>query len=666
MSDIRSTNCEPLIDAYCVNSPPETPSTGSETSSDEDYFNDPTPPAKYELYIPAPSHLNREGAFRYHLTTRNFFAWMYEKPVVGDRLGEALISLLERMNTFRVDEDENLDDMLAYIDGQEYTDFRSCPDHALAVLQFAEKFELLDLWRDSFCHCAGMNDKLPSSAEFEFVSRQSKALIVRAQLEMELRLENAGRSLGNFLEDDLSGAYLGLGKHAQMHMDRFRSFILSFYVAKNGYWPPERATPTSTSLPKSTYRSMYFEFRNLYEYLVDNNSSNRTADGGICVLQNIKAFDKRNKYISLPQTLPLVPEIPSNLHLRAHRSKSVRKLFSHSATKAERRAITLAALSAATNPNDYKVMDCGLVREYLRFEKSWTAKEEDRSVSSSDARKVRWILIYAILQTLISVTRAPPEVRDTEDVPYPLCCQVAGTPPWEFGEKQKRRTKNSGRLGKVEEKVNEEDRRRVAFTTNAIEIQPDEADLFAPKPAPLSYTPKTTTMAPAAAAATAQPRPPPSLPRKVSITKDLALRSPQPQKPNLVDTFVRNYSRESVSGNSSPQGSSSPGGDSTTSSKGRSSPVSPLRSESAWSAKSGESGGDGMEHASVCGSESCYGDESGVELGGKDGGRAKMEREREREMMKSWPPVRWDSVRSAMTAGEMGKVNPEVDMYIWG
>lgn len=483
---------------------------------------------------------------------------------------------------------------------------------------------------------------------------------------MELRLENAGRSLGNFLEDDLSGAYLGLGKHAQMHMDRFRSFILSFYVAKNGYWPPERATPTSTSLPKSTYRSMYFEFRNLYEYLVDNNSSNRTADGGICVLQNIKAFDKRNKYISLPQTLPLVPEIPSNLHLRAHRSKSVRKLFSHSATKAERRAITLAALSAATNPNDYKVMDCGLVREYLRFEKSWTAKEEDRSVSSSDARKVRWILIYAILQTLISVTRAPPEVRDTEDVPYPLCCQVAGTPPWEFGEKQKRRTKNSGRLGKVEEKVNEEDRRRVAFTTNAIEIQPDEADLFAPKPAPLSYTPKTTTMAPAAAAATAQPRPPPSLPRKVSITKDLALRSPQPQKPNLVDTFVRNYSRESVSGNSSPQGSSSPGGDSTTSSKGRSSPVSPLRSESAWSAKSGESGGDGMEHASVCGSESCYGDESGVELGGKDGGRAKMEREREREMMKSWPPVRWDSVRSAMTAGEMGKVNPEVDMYIWG
>ena len=165
--DIQSSNSDPLIDAYSGSGSPETPSAASEVSSDEDYFTDPTPPAKYELYIPAPSHLDREGAFRYHLATRNFFAWMYEKPLVGDRLGEALISLLDRMNTFRLDEDDNLDDILAYIDGQEYTDFRSCPDHALAVLQFAERFELLELWRDSFCHCAGMSVELPLSAEFE-------------------------------------------------------------------------------------------------------------------------------------------------------------------------------------------------------------------------------------------------------------------------------------------------------------------------------------------------------------------------------------------------------------------------------------------------------------------------------------------------------------------
>ena len=119
------------------------------------------------MYIPAPSHLSRDEAFRYHLTTRNFFAWLYERPLVGDRLGEALIALLERMNEYRPNQDENQEDLLVFIDGQEYSDFRECPDHALAVLHFAEKFELRDLWTDAFVHCAGMNNDLSSSAEFD-------------------------------------------------------------------------------------------------------------------------------------------------------------------------------------------------------------------------------------------------------------------------------------------------------------------------------------------------------------------------------------------------------------------------------------------------------------------------------------------------------------------
>lgn len=128
---------------------------------------------KYEIYIPAPAHLSREDAFNYHVTTRNFFAWMFEKPLVGTELGEALISLLDRMSDFRLDEEESQDDLLAYIDGQGYADFRECPDHALAVLRFAEKCEFRDLWTDAFVHCVGMNDRLVSSAEFEVGGIQS-------------------------------------------------------------------------------------------------------------------------------------------------------------------------------------------------------------------------------------------------------------------------------------------------------------------------------------------------------------------------------------------------------------------------------------------------------------------------------------------------------------
>lgn len=91
---------------------------------------------------------------------------MFEKPLVGSRLGESLISLSERMDEYRSYPQENQDDILAFIDGQEYSDFRDCPDHALAILQFAEKSELRELWTDAFVHCAGMNNDLLTSAEF--------------------------------------------------------------------------------------------------------------------------------------------------------------------------------------------------------------------------------------------------------------------------------------------------------------------------------------------------------------------------------------------------------------------------------------------------------------------------------------------------------------------
>ena len=170
LSDIQSSNCRPLLQRYYSESMPNSASTSpeSETSADAtDYFGDTSPPAKHELYIPAPTHLSREEAFQYHLTTRNFFAWMYEKPLVGDRLGRTLTSLLERMNEYRPNLEDNQDDILSYVDDQGYTDFRDHPDHALALLQFAEAFQYRELWTDAFVHCTGMNDQLDISAEFE-------------------------------------------------------------------------------------------------------------------------------------------------------------------------------------------------------------------------------------------------------------------------------------------------------------------------------------------------------------------------------------------------------------------------------------------------------------------------------------------------------------------
>lgn len=57
-------------------------------------------------------------------------------------------------------------------------------------------------------------------------------------------------------------------------------------------------------------------------------------------------------------------------------------------------------------------------------------KSEKKNISAIEARKVRWVLIYTIYQTLLSVTRVPEEVHDPKNVPYCLSVTTTGCPPW--------------------------------------------------------------------------------------------------------------------------------------------------------------------------------------------------------------------------------------------
>lgn len=60
---------------------------------------------------------------------------------------------------------------------------------------------------------------------WQSTSSASKAMIMRSSLEMNVRLERAGRSLGDFLEEDLSRAYLGVGTDARVHLGNKSSSI---------------------------------------------------------------------------------------------------------------------------------------------------------------------------------------------------------------------------------------------------------------------------------------------------------------------------------------------------------------------------------------------------------------------------------------------------------
>ncbi|KAL1613033.1 hypothetical protein SLS60_001265 [Paraconiothyrium brasiliense] len=382
-----------------------------------------------ELYIPAPEDATREASFRWHIATRNFFAFVLGKPLVGEHLGQAMIDLQERMRLFRSGRVDNHQDFLNYADAQGYRNFVGFPDYSLAVLYYAEHYKLRDAWIDAFAHCVGMNEKLVLSPEFSSQSRLTKALITRAYLEIEIELSRATSAVRNFLDDDLSPAYLGLTGGARNHLDRFRSFLHSFYVDKFGYWPP----PKGTTFSKALFRSLYFDFKNLYDYLVDSEStadlaSQKLASGGICVLQNVDSFDKRHRFPPLPHPLPLLPSEVSSSRTKGTKSqKSFRSMtLGTKQGKDERYLSARAALIMATNGES----DAPVVQAYMRFERQSVISNSEEKISMADVRKVRWLLIYGTLQYLVAALRAPTEVRDTEGPNYHLCCLVTEPAQW--------------------------------------------------------------------------------------------------------------------------------------------------------------------------------------------------------------------------------------------
>ncbi len=121
----------------------------------------------YELYIPPPPTAERGQAFLYHTATRNLFAWIFGKSLVGNHLGGALVGLLNSMNEFRSPGEDNVQAIMDYMDEEGYAEMRNQPDHALAILFFAEHFHFKDLWVDAFAHCTGMNERLISCPGFE-------------------------------------------------------------------------------------------------------------------------------------------------------------------------------------------------------------------------------------------------------------------------------------------------------------------------------------------------------------------------------------------------------------------------------------------------------------------------------------------------------------------
>ncbi|KAJ6256877.1 hypothetical protein Dda_8747 [Drechslerella dactyloides] len=464
-SVLRATNSPFLIGSlYDYDDLPQSPSSISSSLMSADQEINPMQPNQgrelegiaHELHFPAPRSNDRLAIYRHHATTRNFFALLFNRSLVGSTFGQTLLDLAERMDLYMPPGHDNVEDLLRYLTRKEFDDVRNVPDLAAGMLIFAEKYRLADLYKESFVHCVGMMNRLELSLDYQQISPITRAHLDRANLNIQVRTDKCDNLLvhGQFAFNDI-WPHMSAGYPPARHaFDRFQKFLVKHYQNRFGSWPP-----AGEKFGRLLYQQLQRDFDALYDFLVDKDvmwepaapssssastSSTHRATGAHKLMNPYKqefraddnslqftdillSFDRSNKYPHIPHPYPLVPEVKTTTAIRTNKQSNFFGKRTVNTDKTIEKENALALIQATNLDALYTSPNNSLVAAYQLMEKSDRAIEID----PHDARKGRWLLIYAILQTLATITVDAPDLKWTENVDYFLCAPLKGLPPWE-------------------------------------------------------------------------------------------------------------------------------------------------------------------------------------------------------------------------------------------
>lgn len=406
---------------------------------------------QHEIYIPWPGAETGIHSTIWHITTRNFFAVMYDaSALVGTTLHEAMTKLSERIVMYPdyLDKSINKVDWITdYIVRHKFDDVRNNPSYAASLLAFSEAPGVQ--WREgyieAFVHCVGMLDMgLQTIPEWRHVTPHTKMFLQNASMEIEERIT---RAQGWLLSFDFGEMWPHTALPASVTrgcFDRLRKWLCKYYENAFLHWPP---TNDQIWLTRDTVMRLKNDFEGLYDYLVDRDvmfDGTEYRPGQKWAItsrsgQNFRAdtfelpftdillgFDKRNDFPHIPHPYPITPtSVPTQ-----SKSKStwiVKKPISPADLLAQSRR---KALSYAEASNVYTLRDqymhTDLVTNFIRFEQS----DQVETLDPFEARRGRWILIYGVLQVLATISVDSPNLRFKEGAQYHLCPQMKGVVPW--------------------------------------------------------------------------------------------------------------------------------------------------------------------------------------------------------------------------------------------
>ncbi|KAK8064615.1 hypothetical protein PG994_007253 [Apiospora phragmitis] len=417
----------------------------------------------YEMYFPTPTNMNMMDAHRHAITTRNVFALLYHASLVGFSLHQALSDLHDRLDTYMPAEADNVGTILNYISARGIDDAHNDPETTVSLLAWSEMPEVRweEGWREAFLHSAGMYSRLEGCADFKYITPITRALLERACLECQLRVQAAEERLSDFAYGDFwpSSGPVTTGP-ARAAADRLQRFFKDHYTGLYGRWPPPASGATTSDgeemwLTRNVAQTLQKDFGALYDYLVNRDivwdesetrssrkwmmvseSGNRAFDPDTTDLpltDMLIEWDNRLRFPHIPRPYPLVPESISPTAQTGSTTKPKKSDKERNSRGGDERILERRVQLAYTEATNIYILGSDLIPSplvdgFVKFEKG----DQVGAVDPSLARRGRWVLIYAILQTLASVSVDSPNVRYRDDVAYHLSPRLKGTktPPW--------------------------------------------------------------------------------------------------------------------------------------------------------------------------------------------------------------------------------------------
>jgi hypothetical protein len=421
---------------------------------------------EYIISFAPPKGLESDQTWRHSI--RNALAVLHDAPLLGKSYYEIFMGLYERLSEWSNSEAAKLL-VIKYIERNEFHDVRLDASAALGLLVVSERLRWDDGYREGFVHCVGMHFEVKKLGESALSQLEpiSKYLLDHHALEMQNRILKCAERLATFNVMDMWTYRIGDCIEAKDSFDAVKDFFNMYYKTTKGAWPPN-VTDGSLWLRPNLVFELQRDLGALYDILVDRSVRFRYSEAGWSIERNSREFfnpdsdsipmtrllgdfDEEYGYVHIPHPFPILPKsiVPINNGHSFGKPEDIKKskgLMSRMLKKDKKQDSTPStektiqqslitefqlAYSDATNCSILGGHYTGnlLAEEFLKHEQT----TELCKVNPRIARRGRWLFVYAILQTLASVSESVPGLAfPTNGLDYFTCTSLKDLPHWKL------------------------------------------------------------------------------------------------------------------------------------------------------------------------------------------------------------------------------------------